>query len=47
MEYESQEQALEQDDFAKEEEEEEEEEEDYVDSIGVLELLVGPGNFNG
>jgi hypothetical protein len=44
MEYESQEQALEQDDFAKEEEEEEE---DYVDSIGVLELLVGPGNFNG
>jgi hypothetical protein len=43
MEYESQEQALEQDDFAKEEEEEE----DYVDSIGVLELLVGPGNFNG
>jgi hypothetical protein len=42
MEYESQEQALEQDDFAKEEEEE-----DYVDSIGVLELLVGPGNFNG
>ena len=36
-----QEQGLEPDDF------EEEQEEDYVDSIGVLELLAGPGDFNG
>jgi len=35
-----QEQALEPDDP-------DEEEEDYVDSIGVLELLVGPEDFNG
>ena len=36
-----QEQGLEPDDF------EEEQEENYVDSIGVLEILAGPGDFNG